>query len=347
MHQSKDIAIRPASLSKDRQELIAVLERNFPGPATGFGWRHEENPAGPGWSWVVYDRQSGSVRAMASVFPRRAYVDGKPVVCGQVGEFAVDRGYRSLGPALMLQRATFHPVDTGELAFCYDCPPHDRGMATFVRLGMFSLCEVVRYTYLLRSDQYLTKKFGNGLWTKPLTTGANVLLGMRRTSREIAGLDICLLPGKFGDEFTYLDTIVPSRDTIRTSRAADLLNWRYRQRHDPEISGVDVLVARCSGELVAFLIVVAYRHGRASISDLFGQRLEEVGLPLLSEAIAVCRRKKLIGIDGCCSEKSELQKLLKAAGFRARERAARVVGYARSNVYELASWSARHAEIYI
>src|SRR5271165_1912224 len=97
---------------------------------------------------------------MASLFPRKMYVDGKPMVAGQVMHFVVDASHRSLGPAVLLQRATFDPVNSGALDFCYDCPPHDQGMSTFVRLGMRSNCEVIRYALLLRSDEYLAKRIG-------------------------------------------------------------------------------------------------------------------------------------------------------------------------------------------
>ena len=79
---------------------------------------------------------------------------------GQVGGFAVDASYRSFGPAVLMQRTTFEPVDSGAVTFCYDSPPHDRGMSTFVRLGMRPNCEVTRYALALRSDEFLQKRLG-------------------------------------------------------------------------------------------------------------------------------------------------------------------------------------------
>jgi len=328
-----NMVVRPASLSGDREDLIALLERNLPASAvkTHFKWRHEDNPAGPGWSWVIYDRKSGALGAMTSVFPRPMYVDGKPVLCGQVGEFAVDRCYRSLGPAVMLQRATFQPVDSGALALCYDCPPHDQGMSTFLRLGMRPNCEVTRYVLPLRSDGVLSRKLGKGAWTKPVIAAANLLLSMRRVNHHIRGLEICSLNGKFGEEFTYLDKVVPSSGVIRLSRSAEVLNWRYRMRPEAKI---DVLVALRGGELLAFLAFIVYEEGeeltRALIGDLFGHLLPEVGLVLLDAMIEICRRKNVVCVEGYCSEISPLKPLFEAAGFRARERAARVVAYAKS-----------------
>jgi len=343
-----NLAIRPASRS-EREELIAVLERNFPDRPmrSRFKQQHEDNPAGAAWCWVICDRESGAICAMASLLPRPMYVDGKLVMCGQVAQFAVDNGYRSLGPAVLLQRATFGPVDSGELAFCYDCPPDDKGMSTFIRLGMRPSCEIIRYALPLRSDQILGKRFGNSPWTKPLIAGANLLLNMRRFNRRAPGLEIRGLEGRFGDEFTYLDKIVPSAGIVRSSRSAELLNWRYCDRLD---SKVDVLIACQGGELLAFLAFEISAERRAAILDLFGRNLDVAGLPLLGAAIEACRRQNVVCLEGYCSDASELKALLQAAGFRARERAARVVVYAKPGepagmLSSKMTWPLGHAEL--
>src|SRR5208337_3026068 len=117
------LALRPAAAADDQEQMLDLLDRNLMDRLEGrFEWRHFANPAGPAWSWFLCEKSSGDAVGMASVFPCHMFVDGKKVVCGQVGEFVVDAKYRSLGPALMLQRATLGPVNSGEIAICYDCP---------------------------------------------------------------------------------------------------------------------------------------------------------------------------------------------------------------------------------
>lgn len=324
-----NLAVRPASLSHDRPELIALLERNIPGKqARHFQWRHEDNPAGPGWSWVLYDRHSGAASAMASVYPRQMYVDGEPVLCGQVGEFVVDPSHRSLGPAVLLQRATFDPADRGDVAFCYDCPPHNQGMSTFVRLGMSPSCEVFRYARLLRSDEFLGKRLGNRAWTHPIIFTANSLLGLRSTRRPTAGIEVCLFEERFGEEFSDLDKLVPSSGIIRASRSAEVLNWRFRS--NPE-RAVRVLVARRAGELLGFLAWIMHDERRASIWDLFGRSISDAGPALLEAAIEDCRKEKVNCLQGFCSTSNSLKPLFENAGLRPREKAASVVVYAKPN----------------
>src|ERR1700722_8220917 len=98
------IVIRQAFLADEEAQLIEILDRNLPGrPNRRIQKRRHANPLGPGWSWVAHAKCSDAIVAMASVFPRSFWVDGRKVVCGQVVEFAVEAPYRSLGSALLLQ----------------------------------------------------------------------------------------------------------------------------------------------------------------------------------------------------------------------------------------------------
>jgi hypothetical protein len=334
-----DLTLRPASLSEDGKELAALLERNTPGPAKEHAyWRHESNPAGPGWSWVICDRKSGMISAMASVLPRRVHVNGEIVVCGVVGDFVVDAAIRSLGPAVTLQRATFEPVDSGALAFCYDAVPHDRGMSTFVRLGMSPSCEVIRHACPLRSDDYLGRRLGKGLWMKPVFAVTNLALRMRTGRRAMSGLEVLELDDSFGEEFTELDKRVSSLGVIRSGRSATDLTWRYRSTPGRRFR---ILVARGAGELRGFLAFLV-SDNRASIMDLFGVHLSEVSGNLLEALIDLGRREGLAGIEGYLSEDSCLNTVFARTGFRPRERAARIVAYtkpANSILNSGARWS--------
>jgi hypothetical protein len=321
------LAIRRASLAQDKQQMVELLDRNITGGIQRgqFEWRHEANPAGAGWSWIIYEKNNGAPVAMASVFPRNMYLCGKPIVCGQVGDFVVDAPYRSLGPAVMLQRATFEPVNSGVFPFCYDCPPHDQGMSTFVRLGMRPNCEIGRHVLPLRTDEFVEKKLGNGVWTKPLVAASNLALKLRVANRTTPGLEIAEFDGVFDEEFSHLDKAVPSPRAIRASRSAADLNWRYRKN---PVFDLRVLVARRKGELVGFLSYLLFAR-RASIVDVFGRDLAQVGITLLEAAIAECRRRNLTSLEGYCSPESELSRLFKEIGFRLRHRAVLIVAYAK------------------
>jgi hypothetical protein len=253
------------------------------------------------------------------------FVDGKNLLCGQVGGFAVDVGHRSLGPAVLLQRTTFEPVDSGAFAFCYDCPPHDRGFSTFVRLGMRPNCELFRYALLLRSDEFLKARLGNGPWTTYLAATANLFVGRRHTTKVLSGLEITEHNGPFGDEFSRLDQQVSSAGVIRASRSAELLKWRYWDYPEKVFR---VLVARKAGELLGYLAFWMYEHEeRAYIMDLFGLQLSATGPALLEGAAEICKTEKISSLHGFCSGDSDLKSVFERVGFRRRDIDARVVAY--------------------
>jgi hypothetical protein len=224
---------------------------------------------------------------------------------------------------MMLQRATFAPVDSGEVAFCYDCPPHDRGMSTFLRLGMSAATEVTRYALPLKSDEFLAKRIGDGALTKPVASVVNLIMNIRRARPRVPGMEILRFEGPFDDEFSNLDKRVPSSGVIRGVRTAEGLNWRYGK--NPAWRS-RVFVARRAGELMGFIVYVLFDK-RASIVDLFGLQLEEVGVDLLEALIEEGRRKNWVCVEGYCSAGSNLNALFRRAGFRPRERSARVVVY--------------------
>jgi hypothetical protein len=330
------VVVRQVSPVDVRQELLDLLQRNLDvNQEAGFEWCYAMNPVGPAWCWFAYADSRSAAVAMASVVPRHMYVDRTLTTCGQVTHFVIDAAYRSLGPALQLQRATFEPVDSGALAFCYDCPPHDRGMSTFVRLGMRASCEVARYALVLRSDEYLSRKLGKGKVTRPLVATANLFLRMRGSASPVPGLEIGEHAGALGEEFSCLDRQVSSSGKVRASRSAENLTWRYRENPGASVRPPDsdkgeyhILVARRAGELLAFVVVFLVRaDGVGFIADLFGSQISDVGAPLLEAAISICRKENLHALYGFCSEKSDLHALFKSAGFRRRERIARVVAY--------------------
>jgi GNAT superfamily N-acetyltransferase len=321
------LAIRPASAATDQEQMVELHHRNLPDRLEGrFEWRHFANPVGPAWSWFLYEKNDGAVVAMTSVFPRHMYVNGKKVVCGQVGEFVVDAPYRSLGPALMLQRATFGPADSGKIAICYDCPPHDQGMSTFRRLGMRANSEIFRYALPLRSDEFLNKKLGAGPLAKPAIAAANLLLSAKLSSRgnqRMQGIEILPFHGSFGDEFTELDDSVSSTGLIRASRSAELLNWRFRKL--PRCNYL-TLVARRAGELVGFLTALDC-DGRFGIGDVFGRQFEDVSVALIDALICWCRKEKASLVEGYSSESGPWEAAFLKLGFARRQSVARIVAY--------------------
>lgn len=320
--------VRPVVFDSERGQLLDILERNlkYLPHARRFDWLYRDNPAGLAWSWFAYEKETGKIVGSASVFPRAMWMGDVVKLCGQVGDFAIDTSHRSLGPALMLQRATFEPVQRGILAFCYDCPPHDRGMSTFRRLGIEASCQLYRYARLLKTDRQIAKYLGCGKLAAGASALGNYLLALRPLQNPpVSGIEIAQHGGCFGEEFSILDRRVGGKNGIRSRRTAEDLNWRYREN---PLQQYQVLTARRRGELVGFL-VLSKADQDVSVVDLFGSSLPEVGPPLLEAVIEQVKYGPFQTLQALVPNKSGLSAFFECTYFSYRAPAERVVAYAR------------------
>lgn len=344
------VTIRAVDLDTEHEELLAVLERNLTDlpHSRRFKWMYRDNPLGPAWSWFACDGATGQAVGVASVFRRAMWLGRRMMVCGQVGDFAIDAGHRSLGPAVMLQRATFEPVDRGSLTLCYDCPPHDRGMSTFRRIGMEANASLARHAKLLRANRKIEGRIGEGPVARALAPVGNALIWLRDGDvPRPNGLEIIRHPGRFGGEFTDLDERVRSRDVIRGRRSAEDLNWRYR---DNPLHEYGVLAARRRGELIGFVILSG--AGRdATLVDLFGEFRPGDALGLLDAAADEARAAGAETLHATVSDGSHLVADLGRAGFSRREAGPHVVAYTapgsedRGQLERPLTWDLTHQDI--
>jgi hypothetical protein len=321
------VKARPADLDVEREALVGLLERNLPDLAhrRRFDWLYRDNPAGRAWAWFVYDEGTKEIVGVASVFPHDVWIGERLERCGQVGDFAVDATHRSLGPAVMLQRATFEPVDGGALAFCYDCPPHDQGMATFRRLGIDATCRTEQFARPLRAERLVEKRLGRGPVAATVTALANGLLRVRSGRRHAEpGVEIGEHPGRFDAEFSRLDREVGAAGVVRSRRWAEDLNWRYR---DDPLHQYRVLTARRRGQLLAF-VVVSTAGDDAVVVDLFGRLSGDLAAALLNAAAAALRSAGVQTLRMTVGEDAAGREAMSRGGFRPRGQGPRIVAYA-------------------
>jgi hypothetical protein len=321
------ISVRPVHQQSEHQEFLTILQTNLPSlpHERRFKWLYRDNPDGPAWSWFAFEEAPDNIIGVTSVFPRSMWIAGEVQLCGQVGDFAVSASHRSLGPALLLQRATFEPVNRGELAFCYDCPPHQAGMSTFRRLGLGPSCTVHRYALPLRVDAQFRKRLGAAS-VVPAAAG-NMLLHLHRLSTRKRGakkLEVSEHQDAFGEEFSRLDEAAKGANKIRGRRTAAHLNWRYRQ--DP-LQQYQVLTARRKGELLAFA-VLRISPEVVTIVDLCGTDLHEACFSLLA-AIVDRFASSHQTVEAFLSEGSELLPYFLKMRFQQRSEAAQIVAYAK------------------
>src|SRR3990172_10896236 len=149
---SMGVSLRRAHLELDRDLLVDAFRRyiNPEYDAPRFDWLYRGNPHGEARVWIAFDPDTKLVGA-AGAFPRRMYVGDREQLGWVLGDFCVNPQYRSLGPALQLQRTFLDQVDSGEMAFWYDFPSSSM-MALYRRLRLEPFARLVRLAMQLRVD---------------------------------------------------------------------------------------------------------------------------------------------------------------------------------------------------
>ena len=339
-----NLRTRAVDFVVDRDELLSVLRTNLHDVSheARFSWLYLDNPAGSAYSWFLCD-ENGSAVGIASLVRRAVWMGETSATCGQVADFAVDAGFRSLGPAIKLQRCTFEPVLQGDLAFCYDCPPHDLGMAMFDRLGLKETCRMQGYVKLLRADRQFERLLGNPAG-RMASTIANPLLRLRSSRATVSDkLDFGSYTGEFTDEFSRLDLALRTSDTISNRRSAEDLNWRFR--HNPS-QRFEVFTARERGELLAYVLFSVVGED-AYLFDLFGRKLDEVGPDLLNALSSTLQDRSIQTIRAQLPSGSPSVSIFVKAGFSLRGDGARIVAFGGSKAQALhdARWQFQHSDV--
>lgn len=316
------LAIRTADLESDKPGIVAALRRHL-NPAADerrFEWLYRANPWGSGRSWLAVEAETGNVVGVCSAFPRRVYAGAESLEGWVLGDFCLAPEYRTVGPALRLQRACLNEMDGAGAAFCYDFP--SAGMtAVYRRLGIEPQGQLVRLAKPLRVDRKLRSALGRGpaRWLSGVGNASLALIDRRRRARS--GADIGVHDGAYGVEFSALAARIRGGGGVRVQRTAEYLNWRYRgspgHRHE-------TLVARRGGVLCGY-VVFAQEGEDATLVDLVGDDDRPVLEMLVHGAVDLLRVRGVMTLSAPVSAAHPLIDVLQSLGFRARERGPLVV----------------------
>jgi Acetyltransferase (GNAT) domain len=324
-------SIRRADLDVDRQ-LLADLHCDNLSPTAGdqrFDWLYLGNPHGSARAWIAIDKNTGKGVGAAAAFPRRLSVRGSSRVGYVLGDFCIDRQYRSLGLALQLQRTCLEQVGSECPASSYDFPS-DRMMAIYRRMRIEPMGIVVRWSKLLRAERKIGQLVKSSALAKILAAPVNKLLDWKDTLRASnGGWTIAEHLRDCDEEFTQLARAVGSRYGTCIERSAEYLNWRYL-RH-PSVHH-QILTARCGGELKGY-VVFACTEKDATIVDLFGFSDTPMWTALVTGVVRSLRARMVMNVSFPALATNPWAGLLPKWGFHPRE-SSPVVVYASGKVAE-------------
>ncbi|HWP45685.1 MAG TPA: GNAT family N-acetyltransferase [Candidatus Limnocylindrales bacterium] len=321
------VHIREADLHSDRRLIIELLYRHLTRQSDGyrFDWLYLNNPFGQARVWIATDIQTRSAVGMVSAFPRRIYIRGREELGWVLGDFCIHEKYRSLGPALQLQRACFAAADSARVAFCYDFPSLSM-TAIYQRLQIHPFGQMVRLARPLRVDRKVREMVKIPILAQGLSKAGNLLLRLYDPYPGVnPALTISFLDGKFGEEFSLLAQEVGSRYEVCLQRSAEYLNWRYLAN---PLGHYEVLTAR-QGEALLAYVIFAHTGEDAALVDLFGIQDHKVIKSLVNYAGVLLRKRGVITVSISLLASHPWVALLQDSGFKARE-ASPVVVYTSS-----------------
>lgn len=311
------IVIEPADLRSDRPQLVALLASVL-NPAADdkrFEWLYLQNPDGPARVWLAYENQPRMLLGASAIFPRRMKVRGQEATGCVFGDFCVSQNYRTLGPALLLQRASIKGMNEAGFGYAYDLPSTSM-LGVYKRLGIAPNASLVRMAKPLRANRKVSEKVKSQAVARAATAAANTLLAARdllRRTKSSAKIDVHT--GRFGTEFTALADRASAGGSIHVHRSAKYLNWRFL---DHPQSRFEVLTARKGKDLKGYAIFQT-DGGDGRIVDLFADDPAEIRRGLVAGAVEILRARGCEIVSLPISATHLWRKELKGLGFRPRE----------------------------
>lgn len=317
--------VREADPRAEKAAILNVLTAELEGwtGAGKFDWLYLDNPFGEARCWVLEDA-NGALVGVSAAFPREMVWGSRRLRAWVLGDFCVSRRFRSLGPAVRLQRAAFDAVDRGgDVDLWYDFPSKSM-QAVYRRIGDTRRGELVRMVYLIKADRAMARRVGNPALARGLSSVGNVLLGSR-AALESRDADVTLR-SRDADFDGSPPRGFQIEDGVSLHRSSEYLNWRYRD--DPR-GAPSILDAGGSG---AGSIVYRGLGDDFEIVDVFGVdtqvSLKELVFAVVDEARAHDAESVTVSI----SSEHSWAAVLRSLGFHSRD-SQPFVSYSRVGVF--------------
>lgn len=323
-----------AKVDQDKQEILSFWGKNISHSLEEkYKWIYENNPAGASQVWLAKDSRTGECVGMTSLFLRRFKANGNVLVGAIAGDLLIDKGHRSAGAALMLQRAVLSSIKDGTVDFIYGFPNQD-AEPIIKRIGYGLLGERVRLVKVLQTAPYFLRLKGGRYWGPSLGFVID-LLGRTFYERENAteAAFRCEEINHFDERFDlfWKDADIPFR--FVGERSAEYLEWKFL--HTPQSENKIVALFDRDGLHLKGYIVYRRIEDSIEIRDfLFGPN--EKGAPVLIRYfLRSARSSGAASIVLALLKNVEVETLFKNFGFAERKDPHRIYIYSSEKMITL------------
>lgn len=311
------------NLEQNKNEVLNIWKQSgFNVPEAKYSWMYENNPYGPATGWLVRN-SGGQAVGVVALFPRGIRVKGELRSAALVGDFVITKEHRSLGPALMLQRAAVQSPAKHNFDFIYGIP-NRQAEAVLLRAGYRQVGLTIRMTKPFRSHYYLRRKLSSSLLADTLAGAIDPILHwtakeIRQSRNNRFRLEEMW---DFDQRFDDLSGLVSDPMVIVGERNAAYLRWRYLRCPHKKYR-IHALTDVSTQQILGFLVSYAEGEGIA-IAEL--QAIEHPGAEgpgimdcLLSEFLRVQRQQTVDSVSISYFGSKRLSEKLKEYGFAHRE----------------------------
>lgn len=308
-------AIEKAELKSHKPDILAIMGRNLENSIDeNFAWKYEESPHGTANCWLIKDHTIKKYVGSAAVFPRKIYINGKPIDAFVAGDFSVDIGHRSFGPALKLQREILAYVNENERSSLIYGLPNRLSEPIFQRAGYRPIGHYGRYVKLLRAEYIASKT--RPFWGKfiKIINPALKYLSHDFYYRRPNGVSVEIIE-KFDRRFDYLFNDIISQHTIISDRGSEYLNWRYIESSLQKHYIFSILY---NNELCGYVVYYT-KDNSCYIKDMICNKTNGMLDGLFAEFIQYIRSKNIETINLYYFGSNKYKNMLKTHGFHLRK----------------------------
>lgn len=312
------VHLREANLAQDEAALVAMAQ-TYLGitDQRRFHWLYRDAPFGPARVWLAFDGSSETPFGMAGLFPRVGFIAGEQVRGGVLGDFCIGERYRSLGPAIKLQRACLSAIQSGEFGFAYDFPSSTM-LGIYRYMGVVPTDSSIRMVKPLQADEKVRDLVRMRAVGNALAKAADFALALRdRGIPRNDGMDYQLDEQPCSSEYLRLAERTASSLGNCILRSPEYLNWRYRQHPSRRY---EFLTCHRDEELVAYCIFLCEEQ-HLQIVDLFGSAEEVVLNGMLKRLARLARSRGKSAVSISVVKSDARMRTLRRMGFYRRDSA--------------------------
>jgi hypothetical protein len=315
------ISIIKADLIKDKQTIINIFNQNRDHTidSNRFDWLYSNNPAGKAVVWLAVDDENDRYIGAAAALPRDMRIKGEIIKCHVLSDFSIDQKYRSLGPAIKLNRSSITPALEKQIPFSYDFP--SKTMAAAHRWLKFEpIGKIIRFVRPLQAKSQLKKipLIRTNLFSTVIN---NIIKNLQKIiysdklDKAYSFEELKITESTFDSEFTRLDSSIGPKFTVCGVRNKEYLNWRYGQN---PIHTFYLIKLLRKNTLCGYAIFYFSSDKRVTVFDLYSDDTGRVGRNLIAGLLLIAKRQNIETIEISLLSSNPWISILKKYGFISR-----------------------------